>query len=41
VAVEAVLVVVDPEIREAALRGVEEAAVAAEPIMMQGCQKGC
>lgn len=41
-AVEAVLVVVDPEIREAALRGVEEAAVAAaEPIMMQGCQKGC
>lgn len=40
-AVEEVLVVVDPEKREAALTGVEEAVEAAEPIMMQGCQKGC
>jgi hypothetical protein len=36
-----VLVGVDPEIREAALRGVEVAEVEAEPTVMQGCQKDC
>ena len=34
-----VLVVEDPEIREAALRGVEVAE--AEPKVTQGCQKDC